>query len=103
VFAQGQLWRKVRARDERGTAAMIIEIHKPELENLIRERMASGEFQNVEDVLMQALKSSPAGEQQPARPQKPKKSLGQFLLESPLRDSGLKLERQRDYPRPSEL
>ena len=37
---------------------MIIEIHKPELENLIRERMESGEFQNVEDVLIQALKSS---------------------------------------------
>jgi len=81
---------------------MIIEIHKPELENLIQERMASGGFQDVEDVLIQALKS-PLGERQPAPPQKPKKSLGQFLLESPLRDSGLKLERQRDYPRPAEL
>ena len=82
---------------------MIIEIHKPELENLIRERMASGEFQNVEDVLMQALQSSPAAKQPAARPRESKKSLGQFLLESPLRDSGLKLERQRDYPRPVDL
>lgn len=49
---------------------MIIEIHKPELENLIRERMASGEFQNVEDVLMQALKSSPAVEQPAAPPRR---------------------------------
>ena len=40
---------------------MTIEIHKPELEALIRERMKRGAFQNVEDVLMQALKSS-AGE-----------------------------------------
>ena len=77
---------------------MTIEIHKPELESLIRERMASGGFQNVEDALMQALKSSTPGEQRPALPQKPKKTLGQFLLESPLRDSGLKLERQKDYP-----
>jgi hypothetical protein len=38
---------------------MTIEIHKPELEALIRERLKSGAFQNVEDVLMQALQSSP--------------------------------------------
>jgi hypothetical protein len=80
---------------------MIIEIHKPELETLIRERMASGEFQNVEDVLIQALKSAPA-DRHPAPP-KTKKPFGQFLLESPLRDSGLKLERQKDYPRPIDL
>ena len=82
---------------------MIIEIHKPELESLIRERMATGEFQNVEDVLMDALKPSPAVGESAKAPRKPKKSLGQFLLESPLRDSGLKLERQRDYPRSVEL
>jgi hypothetical protein len=38
---------------------MTIEIHRPELEALIRERMKIGGFQNVEDVLMQALESSP--------------------------------------------
>lgn len=38
---------------------MTIEIHRPELEALIRERMKRGAFQNVEDVLMQALESSP--------------------------------------------
>jgi hypothetical protein len=38
---------------------MTIEICKPELEALIRERMKSGTFDNVEDVLIQALKSSP--------------------------------------------
>ena len=81
---------------------MTIEIHKPELETLIRERMASGGFQDVEEVLLQALKSSTAGGPA-ARPRMPKKSLGQFLLESPLRNSGLKLERQRDYPRPVDL
>lgn len=82
---------------------MIVEIHKPELENLIRERMTSGEFQNVEDVLIQALKASPGSEQRTEPPRKPKQSLGQFLLESPLRDSGLKLERRRDLPRSVEL
>ncbi len=82
---------------------MIIEIHRPELESLIRERMESGGFQDVEDVLMQALKSSATGEQPAATPRKPKKSFGQFLLESPLRGSGLRLERQKDYPRAIDL
>lgn len=43
---------------KKGIAAMTIEIHKPELEALIRERMKSGGFQSVEDVLIEALKSS---------------------------------------------
>jgi len=38
---------------------MMIEIEKPELEALILERMQLGEFSNVEDALLQALKSSP--------------------------------------------
>lgn len=37
---------------------MTIEIHKPELEALINERLKSGAFEDVEDVLMQALRSS---------------------------------------------
>jgi hypothetical protein len=38
---------------------MTIEIQRPELEALIQERMKSGVFGSVEDVLMQALKSAP--------------------------------------------
>jgi hypothetical protein len=38
---------------------MTIEIHRPELEALIRERMKTGAFPTVEDALIQALKSSP--------------------------------------------
>jgi hypothetical protein len=37
---------------------MTIQIHRPELEALINERMKSGAFEDVEDVLMQALQSS---------------------------------------------
>lgn len=33
---------------------MTIEINRPELEALIRERMSAGAFQSVEDALMQA-------------------------------------------------
>ena len=38
---------------------MTIEIHRPELEALIIQRMKSGGFHNVEDVLLQALKTAP--------------------------------------------
>ena len=38
---------------------MTIEIHEPELEALIRDRMESGRFENVEEVLIQALKCAP--------------------------------------------
>jgi hypothetical protein len=85
---------------KRRAERMIIEIHTPELEDLIRDRMASGEYQNVEDVLMQALKAAASSA---AVGPKSKKRLGQFLLESPLRDSGLKLDRKKDHPRSVEL
>lgn len=39
---------------------MMIEIQQPELEALIHERMMSGAFRSVEEVLIQALKSSTA-------------------------------------------
>lgn len=38
---------------------MTIEIHRPELEALIIERLRSGAFESVEDVLLQALQGSP--------------------------------------------
>ena len=47
---------------------MPIEIQKPELEALIQERMKTGAFQTVEDVLIQALKSSPPGNQERISP-----------------------------------
>jgi len=42
---------------------MTIEIHRPELEALIMQRMKSGGFHNVEDALLQALKTSPPVEE----------------------------------------
>jgi hypothetical protein len=45
---------------------MTIEIHNPELEALIQERMKRGLFQKIEDVLIQALKSAPLPARQDA-------------------------------------
>jgi hypothetical protein len=78
---------------------MTIEIQNPELEELIRQRMATGGFQNVEEALLVALRPANAATQTHSSKQR----LGQFLLESPLRNSGLKLKRQKDYPRPIDL
>jgi hypothetical protein len=46
---------------------MTIEIHGPELEALIMDRMKAGSFQTVEEVIMQALKTAP-----PAPPVQPR-------------------------------
>jgi hypothetical protein len=47
---------------------MTIEIHRPELEALILQRMKSGGFNNIEDVLLQALKASPPVEERTLTP-----------------------------------
>ena len=47
---------------------MTIEIHRPELEALIRNWMKTGAFPTVEDALIQALKSSPFPAEQAAGP-----------------------------------
>ena len=41
---------------------MVIEMQSPGFEALIMQRMRSGGFRNVEDVLMQALETSPLPE-----------------------------------------
>ena len=46
---------------------MTIEIRKPELEALINERLRSGALEDVEDVLMQALRGSPIPVQKETR------------------------------------
>jgi hypothetical protein len=82
-----------------GAANMTIEIRQPELEALIQQRMDTGAFSDVEDVLLQALKASAA----PRLKAKPKQNFAEFLMSSPLRGSGLILERTKDYPRPVEF
>jgi hypothetical protein len=79
---------------------MTIEIHKPELEALIRARMESGRFNDIEDVLLHALVSPSPGDPGITAP---KVSLARFLMDSPLAGSDLKLERRQDHPRAFDL
>lgn len=83
--------------------SMIIEINKPELESLLLDRMARGGFVSVEDLLLDAMRLTDNDRGGGNAGKAPKVPLGQFLLESPLRDSGLVLEREREYPKPIDL
>ena len=79
---------------------MTIEIQRPELEALINERMKTGAFQNVEDVLMQALKASPILNEKDAGRSHDKSSLtGAELVEamqaSPFKEIELEPGRER--------
>lgn len=63
-----------------GEALMVIEIHRPELEALITERLLSGPFQTVTDLLWDALKSAPV-KSEPPKPQP--KNVIEFFRKSP--------------------
>ena len=79
---------------------MTIEIQRPELEALIHERMKTGAFKNVEDVLMEALRASPPSGEKDAGPSEVRSSaMGVELVEamqaSPFREIVLEPGRER--------
>jgi len=83
---------------------MTIEIHKPELEALIRERMKTGAFQSVEDALLQALTSSqPVPTANDGRRGERRKSLAQLFAESPFKGLDIDFERDPDRGRDLDL
>ena len=85
---------------------MTIEIHSPEVEAIIRNRMAAGGFRNAEDVIVQALMSTPQAEA-PAnaarRRPAARKSLAQLFADSPFKGLDMNFERDSDYGRDVEL
>lgn len=81
---------------------MTIEIHKPELEELIRERLQESAFTSVEDLLLDALRSTPAKTDEPG-PKQPRKTLSEFFRDSPLMGLELDLKRSKETSRDIEL
>ncbi len=82
---------------------MTVEL-KPETERLVQEELRSGHVQTVDELIVHGVHAlREKSKVSPAPPRKPRKNLADFLLESPLRGSGLRLERQKDYPRPVDL
>ncbi len=74
-----------------------IEIHQPELQALINERMSTGLFRTVEDMLRQALEDSAVSPELAPEVEKP--NFTEFLKNSPLWGSGLTVTRSKDLPR----
>ena len=67
---------------------MVIEIHRPELEALITERLLDGPFQTVTDLLWDALKSAPV-KSEPLKPLP--KNVIEFFRKSPQRSKDTEL------------
>lgn len=74
---------------------MKIEIHRPELEALILQRMKSGGFHSIEDVLMQALETSPEPQKRAAAVTGTGVDLIAAIQRSPYRELEIEPERYR--------
>ncbi len=75
---------------------MTIEIHKPEPEALIRQRMQLGGFRSIEDFIIQALQLSPAIASELPEPEKKTRTgadLIAALQSSPYREIEIEPER----------
>jgi hypothetical protein len=74
---------------------MTIEINRPELEALIRERMSAGSFQSVEDALLQALRNSPVPDAASTATKHTSADLIAAIQRSPYRELEIEPERYR--------
>jgi len=80
----------------------MIEIHEPELEALIQDRMASGNFASVEDVVRSALEGLPI---QPRKDELDEPRGGLVRVCALVRGLGddVEFSRDRSFDRPVEL
>jgi hypothetical protein len=74
---------------------MTIQITRPEVEELINQRLQSGEFKDAEDVILKALQASPPKTPLPV----PLPAKDMVELFAPLRGLNLNFERDRDTGR----
>jgi hypothetical protein len=78
---------------------MTIQITRPEVEELINQRLQSGAFRNAEDVILQALRSSPPTKPLPNAP--PAKDVAELF--APLQGLNLDFGRNPSTGRPLDL
>ena len=74
----------------------------PEDERIIQEKLRTGEFRTVEELIHRALASLAVPETSPSAGRH-RRTLLDVLSEPPFAGSELNLERIRDYPRPLDL
>ena len=71
-------------------------------EKIIQEKLTTGAFHSVEEVIHRALVLLPTPET-PPQTERPRKNLVDVLSEPPFAGSELNLERVKDYPRQLDL
>jgi hypothetical protein len=81
---------------------MTIEITKPEVEALISQRLQCGGFKDAEDVILQALQSSPSRTSTTPQPEAPPARDIEQLF-APLRGLNLDFSRNPSTGRPVDL
>jgi len=89
-------------RNEVRRLAMVIETTTPEIEVLIQQRLQAGGFKDAEDVVLQALRSMPAGHPGSERI-KAIQSMTFSELFAPLRGLNIDFEQDRQAGRDFEL
>jgi len=79
----------------------MIEIHKRELEQRVREQIQRGQFHDVDELLERALDALQEKQNAavPARRLAARKSLAQLFAESPFKGLDIDFERDPDYGR----
>jgi hypothetical protein len=80
---------------------MTIQITKPEVEALINQRLQSGAFKDAEDVILQALQSSPPKPQTTIPDAPPPKNIEELF--APLRGLNIEFSRNSSTGRPVDL
>lgn len=81
---------------------MTIQITKPEVEALINQRLQAGGFKDAEDVILQALQSSPPKPQTtPQSEVPPEKDIEELF--APLRGLNIEFSRNPSTGRPVDL
>jgi hypothetical protein len=78
---------------------------KPETELLVQEELRSGHVQSVDEIIIygvHALREKQRMESSAAAGS-PRKHIYDLLTQPPFASSGLKIERQKDFPRPVNL
>jgi Arc/MetJ-type ribon-helix-helix transcriptional regulator len=85
----------------------MIEIHKPELEQRVREQIQRGPFHDVDELLEKALdaleEKETGGPASPRERPAGRKSLVELFAESPLKGLDLDFSRNKSGARPVDL
>ena len=79
---------------------MVLDL-KPETELLVRNAIRKGYFSSIDELIQRALAF--VGESETEESTNPRPNFSRFMMESPLRGSGLVLSREKNYPRAIDL